>query len=68
MELGYDPATGDVRGPLATYVRQIAKGYTTVPTQLTREGTFELGRISPRIVHRYDSEGRSLSGVQHEEN
>ncbi|HLP09033.1 MAG TPA: DUF4190 domain-containing protein [Opitutaceae bacterium] len=68
VELGYDPATGDVRGPLATYVRQIAKGYTTVPTQLTREGTFELGRISPRIVHRYDSEGRSLSGVQHEEN
>ncbi|HLP09806.1 MAG TPA: hypothetical protein VK178_16725, partial [Opitutaceae bacterium] len=68
VEFGYDPATGEVRGPLATYVRQIAKGYTTVPTLLTREGTFELGRTSPRIVQRYNNEGRSLSGTQLEEN
>ncbi|MFT3830491.1 MAG: DUF4190 domain-containing protein [Opitutaceae bacterium] len=67
VALSYDAATGEVRGPLATYVHQIAKGYTVVPEQLTSEGTFELGRTSPRLLQRYDCYGAPVNGTQLEE-
>jgi len=56
----YDPATGEVGGPLAVYVKQIGKGYTVVPEELTPGGTFELAHPSVRGVGIYDMEGRMI--------
>ena len=56
----YDPATGEVGGPLAVYVKQIGKGYTLVPEELTPGGTFELAHPSVRGVGIYDMEGRLI--------
>ena len=56
----YDPATGEVGGPLAVYVKQIGKGYTLVPEELTPGGTFELAHPSVRGVGIYDMEGRMI--------
>jgi len=56
----YDPATGEVGGPLAVYVKQIGKGYTIVPEELRLERTFELAHPSVRGVGIYDMEGRLI--------
>ena len=61
VEFDYDMATGAVRGPLARYVPQIAKGYTITPRQLTAEGTFELGRARPRLKRQYDRDGAPVT-------
>jgi hypothetical protein len=43
VTFSYDAKTGKVSGPLATYVKQIGKGYTVTPTRLTADEDFELG-------------------------
>jgi type II secretory pathway pseudopilin PulG len=68
VAFSYDSATGAVSGPLATYVPQIAKGYTTVPQQITAEGTFELARTSPYLVRSYNADGRCTSDPQYRGN
>ena len=60
VDFFYDPETGNVGGPLAVYVKQIGKGYTLVPEELTPGGTFELAHPSVRGVGIYDMEGRMI--------
>ncbi|HQL21970.1 MAG TPA: DUF4190 domain-containing protein [Opitutaceae bacterium] len=57
VEFSYDPATGEVSGPLAVYVKQIGKGYMIVPEELTLEGTFELAHPSVPESREYNAEG-----------
>ncbi len=47
VPFSYDRATGTVGGPLAASVSRIKSGYTLVPKQLTRGGTFQLQH--PRV-------------------
>ena len=54
----YDPTTGVVSGPLATYVQRISVGYSDVPSQLTAEGDFRLKHRRLRRAHIYDKEGQ----------
>ena len=58
VEFSYNPATGAVSGPLATYVRQIAKGYTVVPEQLTAGSDFQLALRNAGPPRTYDADGR----------
>ena len=58
VEFSYNPATGAVSGPLATYVRQIAKGYTVVPEQLTAGSDFRLALRNAGPPRTYDADGR----------
>ncbi len=58
VEIGYDSATGAVSGPLAEYIKQLAKGYTTFPTELTAEGGFELAHPTAGPPRAYDADGQ----------
>ena len=42
VSFAYDPATGNVGGPLSTYVKHIGKGYSDTPAQLTTTDDFQL--------------------------
>ncbi len=56
--ISYDPHTGAVGGPLAHYIRRIAPGYTTVPKQLTLEGTFRMEHPDVGPARHYHEDGR----------
>ena len=58
VEFSYNPATGEVSGPLATYVGRIGRGYTVVPTTLTKEGGYELAHPKAGPPRGYDADGR----------
>ncbi len=58
VEFSYNAATGEVSGPLATYVGRIGRGYTVVPTTLTKEGGYELAHPKAGPPRGYDADGR----------
>ncbi len=58
VAITYDRTTGTVGGPLAQYIKQLGKGYTTFPSELTSEGGFELAHPNAGPPHGYDAEGK----------
>jgi type IV pilus assembly protein PilA len=53
----YDSATGDVSGPLSTYVKHIGKGYSETPAQLTTTDDFQLENPALGPPRTYSPEG-----------
>lgn len=58
VTFGYTAATGVVAAPLDDYVRTIGKGYNTVPSTLTIEGTFNLGHPQLTSALTFTAEGQ----------
>ncbi len=61
VAVNYDPRTGALGGPVATYLPRIAPGYAAVPAQLALTGSFSLDHPNVGSVRRYHEDGRPVA-------